>query len=255
VLHSAVIRWAMVSRYVFAYPSTKLTRYVSEGGIYVNGDVVKHNGLVTPPSPRSQSSDSGSGRYRRRRRRGRSARSESVSGSSEESESEDEGPAASTSKGGALTKDAKAQRKTKSKRGAASRVERVEDEGEDDLHSEATSSLAGSVMSRRGKGSGASFLVFSIGVGVDEDDGNFSDQYFTSFVACGWVYADACCVCGGCGFEPARDETVLVWYNGYGFFAVQGSSGSFGGGSDSVTSTCQGRFSILETSECYLVSG
>ncbi|KAJ2935925.1 hypothetical protein H1R20_g1169, partial [Candolleomyces eurysporus] len=32
-----------------------------------NGDVVKLNGLVTPPSPRSQSSDSG--RYRRRRRR------------------------------------------------------------------------------------------------------------------------------------------------------------------------------------------
>ncbi|KAJ2912943.1 hypothetical protein MD484_g7470, partial [Candolleomyces efflorescens] len=32
-----------------------------------NGDVVKSNGLVTPPSPRSQSSDSG--RYRRRRRR------------------------------------------------------------------------------------------------------------------------------------------------------------------------------------------
>lgn len=34
---------------------------------YANGDAVKHNGLVTPPSPRSQSSDSG--RYRRRRRR------------------------------------------------------------------------------------------------------------------------------------------------------------------------------------------
>jgi len=36
-------------------------------GAVGNGDAVKHNGLVTPPSPRSQSSDSA--RYRRRRKR------------------------------------------------------------------------------------------------------------------------------------------------------------------------------------------
>lgn len=55
------------------------------GGVYVgNGDVVKHNGLVTPPSPRSQSSDSG--RYRRRRRRRSSGGRESGNDSTDEEE-------------------------------------------------------------------------------------------------------------------------------------------------------------------------
>ncbi|KAF6743335.1 hypothetical protein DFP72DRAFT_1100492 [Ephemerocybe angulata] len=57
-----------------------------------NGDVVKHNGLVTPPSPRSQSSDSG--RYRRRVRRRNNAaaakKEESASASGGESGDTDE---------------------------------------------------------------------------------------------------------------------------------------------------------------------
>ena len=53
----------------------------------MNGDVVKHNGLVTPPSPRSQSSDSG--RYRRRRRRNREGRRESEGEESSGSEGEE----------------------------------------------------------------------------------------------------------------------------------------------------------------------
>ncbi|KAF6741515.1 hypothetical protein DFP72DRAFT_1180477 [Ephemerocybe angulata] len=62
------------------------------GGRVGNGDVVKHNGLVTPPSPRSQSGDSG--RYRRRVRRRNTAaaakKEESASASDGESGDTDE---------------------------------------------------------------------------------------------------------------------------------------------------------------------
>jgi hypothetical protein len=72
-----------------ANASTSAGGYGRVGGVYVNGDVVKHNGLVTPPSPRSQSSDSG--RYRRRRRRNREGRRESE-GESSGSEEEERSP-------------------------------------------------------------------------------------------------------------------------------------------------------------------
>ncbi|KAF6746576.1 hypothetical protein DFP72DRAFT_1152264 [Ephemerocybe angulata] len=66
-----------------------------------NGDVVKHNGLVTPPSPRSQSSDSG--RYRRRVRRRNNAaaakKEESASASGGESGDTDEEEGAERSVG------------------------------------------------------------------------------------------------------------------------------------------------------------
>ncbi|KAF6745828.1 hypothetical protein DFP72DRAFT_1153491 [Ephemerocybe angulata] len=60
-----------------------------------NGDVVKHNGLVTPPSPRSQSSDSG--RYRRRVRR----RNNAAAAKKEESASASEGESGDTDEEGA----------------------------------------------------------------------------------------------------------------------------------------------------------
>ncbi|TEB19569.1 hypothetical protein FA13DRAFT_1758105 [Coprinellus micaceus] len=79
-----------------ANASTSAGGYGRVGGVYVNGDVVKHNGLVTPPSPRSQSSDSG--RYRRRRRRNREGRRESEEESSG-SEEEERSPSPAAGRG------------------------------------------------------------------------------------------------------------------------------------------------------------
>ncbi|TEB31198.1 hypothetical protein FA13DRAFT_1569730, partial [Coprinellus micaceus] len=79
-----------------ANASTSAGGYGRVGGVYVNGDVVKHNGLVTPPSPRSQSSDSG--RYRRRRRRNRDGRRESE-GESSGSDEEERSPSPAARRG------------------------------------------------------------------------------------------------------------------------------------------------------------